>query len=523
MSKEYDAIVVGGGIAGLTAAAFLCRYGIRTLLCEKADHTGGLVTTFWHHGFAFDAGIRAFEDSGIIFPMLRSLNIELQVEKNPVSIGIESCWIRLDSRASLNDYAEMLSEIFPQNRRDIAAICAEIEKVMGYMDVIYGIDNPLFRDDMRDSEYLLKTLLPWLLKYQVNISKASRLRAPVVEHLRRFTDNDALIALITQHFFKGTPTSFALSYFSLYLDYSYPKGGMGALAQKLDEYILSSGGEIVTHTTINSIDPVIHEISTANGDTYHYQHLIWAADQTELYSSLRSDQTAAIEKQRHLVSHSEGGDSVLSLYVGSTLSSDFFREICGAHAFYTPSTKGLLSLADSQTILNRDEISLMDWLGKYLDTTTYELSCPALRDVSLAPEGKTGIIISTLMDYRFVKHLAERGEYQTFKRFCSERVIRILNDTIFPKLADNLEFVICSTPLTIERETGNKQGAITGWAFTNDVLPAETRFKKIQESVKTPIVDVYQCGQWTFSPSGLPVSILTGKLAADAIKRTLKD
>jgi hypothetical protein len=30
---------------------------------------------------------------------------------------------------------------------------------------------------------------------------------------------------------------------------------------------------------------------------------------------------------------------------------------------------------------------------------------------------------------------------------------------------------------------------------------------------------VYQAGQWTYSPSGVPISILTGKLAADkAIK-----
>jgi hypothetical protein len=36
----------------------------------------------------------------------------------------------------------------------------------------------------------------------------------------------------------------------------------------------------------------------------------------------------------------------------------------------------------------------------------------------------------------------------------------------------------------------------------------------------TPIPDTYQAGQWTFSPSGMPISILTSKLAAD---RVLKD
>ena len=54
MNREYDAIVVGGGMAGLTSAAYLCRDGVRTLLVEKGDNTGGLVNTFWHQGFAFD-------------------------------------------------------------------------------------------------------------------------------------------------------------------------------------------------------------------------------------------------------------------------------------------------------------------------------------------------------------------------------------------------------------------------------------------------------------------------------------
>ncbi|HSN58105.1 MAG TPA: hypothetical protein VLR72_01360, partial [Clostridiaceae bacterium] len=76
--------------------------------------------------------------------------------------------------------------------------------------------------------------------------------------------------------------------------------------------------------------------------------------------------------------------------------------------------------------------------------------------------------------------------------------------------------VICSTPLTIERLTGNRGGAITGWAFGDHKLPAENRFENISKAVNTPLPDIYQAGQWSFSPSGLPISILTGKLAADA-------
>ena len=43
---KYDAIVVGGGIAGLTSAAFLAKAGRSVLLCEKENACGGLLNTF---------------------------------------------------------------------------------------------------------------------------------------------------------------------------------------------------------------------------------------------------------------------------------------------------------------------------------------------------------------------------------------------------------------------------------------------------------------------------------------------
>ena len=65
MNKAVDILVVGAGAAGLTAAAYCAKAGLSTLVCERAEKVGGLVGTFTHEGFAFDAGIRALEDSGM--------------------------------------------------------------------------------------------------------------------------------------------------------------------------------------------------------------------------------------------------------------------------------------------------------------------------------------------------------------------------------------------------------------------------------------------------------------------------
>lgn len=521
MSKEYDTVIAGGGLAGLTSAAFLSRSGFRTLLLEKGSKTGGLVNTFWHQGFAFDGGIRAFEDSGILFPMLKNLGIHMEFLKNPVSIGIADLWTRLTGPESLKDYCSMLEGSFPAQGEEIGKIESEIRKVMGHMEVLYGIENPLFLENLRNPSYLLKTLLPWLIKYQIHIRKATRLDQPIMSYLQRFTCNQALIDLITQHFFQDTPAFFALSYFTLYQDYRYPKGGTGVLAQKMTDTILASGGEIRTETAVLGIDPDNHSIAASSGETVRYRKLIWAADQKTLYAALPGKLPAEAQQQRILAERSKGNDSILTLFLGTRMTKGDVQKICGAHAFYTPTKEGLSSLPAWEEEARLGSHALLDWVRAYLSRTTYEISCPVLRDEALAPQGKTGLIISTLMDYGLVRHFAEEDSYAAFKKCCIQQIIHVLGSSLFHDLQDHTEFALCATPLTIERETGNAQGAITGWSFTNEIMPAESRFQKISASIATPIQDIYQCGQWTFSPSGLPVSILTGKLAADAVSKAL--
>ena len=64
------------------------------------------------------------------------------------------------------------------------------------------------------------------------------------EYLAGFSSNQALLDIIDQHFFQKTPAYFALSYFSLYLDYRYPRGGTGSLPKALERFILDNDGEI---------------------------------------------------------------------------------------------------------------------------------------------------------------------------------------------------------------------------------------------------------------------------------------
>ena len=56
LPENPDAIVVGSGIGGLTAATALAKAGKKVLVLEQHDQAGGCCHTFIEKGFEFDVG-----------------------------------------------------------------------------------------------------------------------------------------------------------------------------------------------------------------------------------------------------------------------------------------------------------------------------------------------------------------------------------------------------------------------------------------------------------------------------------
>jgi len=97
--------------------------------------------------------------------------------------------------------------------------------------------------------------------------------------------------------------------------------------------------------------------------------------------------------------------------------------------------------------------------------------------------------------------------------------LRVISDSVYPMLKDKIILRFSFSPLSIENRVGSSEGAITGWSFQKD-MPVVNKIQHSGRSVQTPLPSVYQAGQWAYSPAGVPMSILTGKLAADkALKR----
>jgi phytoene dehydrogenase-like protein len=531
--NTYKTIIVGGGIAGLTSAAYLSRDGQKVLLIEKNKDCGGLVNSFIRDGFHFDAGVRALIDAGIILPMLKDLGIELEVVKSPVSMGINNEIIHIANLESLNEYRELLTKLYPESVNEIDEVLRSIRRIMKQMNVLYGIENPLFKDLKRDKTYVFKKLLPWLPKFIFTIGKINRLNMPIEDYLRNIVKDPSLRDIISQHFFKNTPAFFAMSYFSLYLDYFYPKGGVGRLSEALRNKIIECGGEIKTETKIIEVMAEKCLVKDQNNISYKYDNLIWAADLKTLYKITETEGLspkikAKFEDTKNKMLKNRGGDSVFSLFLEVNEPLENFRKIAHGHFFYTPSKLGLgeTHRKDLDYLLSNfekvEKEQILTWLDKFTRLNTYEISIPGLKDPDLVPFGKTGIIISFLAEYDLFNKIQKAGWLDEFISELENRVLRVISDSIYPGLKDKIIAHFSFSPLSIENRVGSSEGAITGWSFQKS-MPVVNKIQITDRSVLTPLPSIYQAGQWVYSPAGVPMSVLTGKLAADrALKRMKK-
>jgi protoporphyrinogen oxidase len=121
---------------------------------QKHDRVGGLVGTFESNGFSFDAGPRAFVNSGIVKPILRELGIEFDFLDNVITLGVEDQLFRIHSMDDLQEYQRILVHLYPENRADIEQITAIIRQLSEYTRVLYEFDNPNFVDLKKNRQFV---------------------------------------------------------------------------------------------------------------------------------------------------------------------------------------------------------------------------------------------------------------------------------------------------------------------------------------------------------------------------------
>lgn len=133
MKDQYDVIVIGGGLGGLTAANRLARSGRSVLLAEQHFQLGGLATYFQRREHVFDVALHGFPVG-----MRKSLRKYwgkafsdriIQVK----SIRFNNPQYRLESTFDTRDFSAKLHEHFGISSAQVDAFFAGIA-AMNYYD-----------------------------------------------------------------------------------------------------------------------------------------------------------------------------------------------------------------------------------------------------------------------------------------------------------------------------------------------------------------------------------------------------
>jgi phytoene dehydrogenase-like protein len=515
LNDYYDVIVIGGGIAGLSAGAYICRDGHSLLICEQGDQTGGYFRTFSREGYVFDAGLKAVENAGMLLPMLRQLKLESKVNLSESLSGmvLADRLVPLKTVQDIHLFYNLLAESFPDQRTGLLALEKETDKISQWVNIMVTLPNPLFEDPKK----ILNRLPAWLLHNLPGLINFQRTQAllevPLTDFLGRYLNNRDLIRIMSELYFSGTPALFGLGYSKIYLDYYYPEKGMQSLTDVLADYIAEKGGQIQTGTRVTKIrlkNKQATGVELDNGRYIKSKYVINAADMKRAFLELVDQQALAPDFVTR-IKNAEIGESTVCVFLGTDIAAEKLPVQGCPHLYVHPDIRAI----EPDNRIKEDLFS----------RTPVEMSIPCLNNPALAPPGKSGIIISALIKSSLSTDRETPGgkpstDYDTIKEKAADQLIDIAQQVI-PGLKEHILFRQISTPYTYSKYTLNSGGSICGWTYDRQTTFHRKGTPGMSKAVITPILNLLQAGHWTIYPGGAPVSILSGRMAAAYIHKKL--
>lgn len=262
--KRRDAVVVGAGIAGLTAACYLALGGRRVVLLEAGDRTGGLCRGVSAEGRTWDLslyGLRGAEEGGAFAGILEELGIR---EALPMRHAPRACVIRVgEDEFPFGTGTDEMLEAADRIAHGGADRLAPLLRRIRTFDPVRGYGS-LARATFAEAAAGLGGRL------------LAAFGAPLLVGL-------------------GVPPERASAYFA-FLKYRLlltggifrPEGGADALVRALEGRFLSAGGTLHLGTRVEAVSPGAGSSWTvsAGGRTWRGEELVLAMDATTALSWL---------------------------------------------------------------------------------------------------------------------------------------------------------------------------------------------------------------------------------------------
>ena len=510
MTKRYDAVIVGGGHNGLTAAAYLARAGRSVLVLERRHLVGGAaVTEEVFPGFRFS--VASYVVSLLRPEIIRELSLPhhglevLPFDGSFTPLHDDYLWMTNDPgrtyheirRFSVND-----AEAYHEFGQLITEIVRFIKPVLEVVPPDPGSLNPrqwlplaplarAFRD----------------LPGELQVAFLQLMTMSAADFLEQWFENDALIATMASWGIIGTflgVRSPGTAYVMLHhymgeVDGSFgawgiPSGGTGAVSQAIASAARAFGALIRTEAPVARIDVRggrATGVTLESGEEIVADVVLSNADARRTYLGLLDRDTLPSEFREEVMQYKYRGSSGKVNLAVDGLPSFTSLPGPGEHL------RGAIGFAASVDELEEafDDAKY----GRFSRRPFIDMMIPTLVDPSMAPPGKH--VMSCFVQYA-PYHLADGAVWDDAARDAFGETVLDTIEERMPNIRDLILHKQVLTPLDIEERFGLSEGNIfqgelsLEQLFFNRPVPGWARYR-------TPIKDLWLCGSATHPGGGI--------------------
>ncbi|MDB5273492.1 MAG: NAD(P)/FAD-dependent oxidoreductase [Chitinophagaceae bacterium] len=505
-NNTYDAIVIGSGLGGLTAATLFAKSKKKVLVLEKHYEPGGFTHTFKRKGYVWDVGVHYVGQMNKENAMMRKVFdyvTEGQLQWTSMGDVYDKAIIDGDEYSFVCGMENQIQEFvqhFPEEEEAIR----KYYKIVGSM----GTATAMFFGERSMPNFISK----WfggLLRRKFN----SYSDKTTYEVLSGLTKNEKLIsALCAQCGNYGLPpqqSSFAMQAMIAehYLDGgNYPAGGSAEIHKTILKTFKTNGGELALKAEVDHI--LIKKgkaigVKLTNGDELFAPIIISNAGASNTFKKLIPSTEKLPAAFLKKIQETKASVAHICLYVGLNKSDEELQL-----------PKHNIWLYNSYEF----DKNFREFIQKPESSPPLAyISFPSAKDPRWAEEhpNKATIQVICAASYEWVKQWEntrwqKRGaDYEAFK----ERLKEHLQDKLYqvmPQVKGHIAWSEISTPLSTKYFCNHPQGEIYGLEHT----PARFRIRELR--VHTPIKNLYMTGQ-DLVTVGVGGALFSGVLTASSI------
>lgn len=488
-------IVIGAGVAGLSAAVRLQKLGYEVTLYEKDRQVGGKMNQIKTAGFTFDLG-----PTIVMMP-------EIYREV------FEFCGKDPDDYISMKKVDPMLKLYFNKEEpiefsNDLIELTKTLENIssedtQGYFAFLADIYQ---RYTIAKKAFITKSFRGfWDFYNPKSLWAGIRLRtfSDAYTSISKFVKDDRLrksLAFQTLYIgvspYQGPSLYTIIPMIELFYGVYFIEGGMYTLATSLARLFEELGGKIVYET---SVDEILIDNKIAKGirigkEQVMADAIVCGADFPYAMKELIPDERKRGKYTNKKIAKFEYSCSCFLMYLG--LDKKYPEEHLHSIYFAEDFKKNVDDLFER---------------GKLPDDPSFYLYRPSLMDDSLAPEGQEGLYVLVPVP-ELSKY--EKWTEQTMQAY-RQKIIRLLKEkTIFKDIDEHIVSETLITPKDFSERFNAYNGATFGLKPTlkqSNYYRPHNKFSAAE--------NLYFCGSSTHPGAGVPIVMQSAKLAVEELLR----